>query len=73
MKRALAFAARNRKEILRDPLSYLFCLAFPIVMLVVICVGAFALTMAAKSAGRGECGGRCTGCGKCGKKIAGRK
>jgi hypothetical protein len=44
-----------------------------IVMLVAICVGAFALTMAAKSAGRGECGGRCTGCGKCGKKIAGRK
>ena len=39
-----------------------------IVVLVVIAVGAFALTLASKSAGRGECGGRCTGCGKCGKK-----
>ena len=33
MKRILAFADRNRKEILRDPLSYIFCLAFPLVML----------------------------------------
>ena len=38
MKRALAFAGRNQKEILRDPLSYLFCLAFPLVMLVVMTV-----------------------------------
>lgn len=33
MKRILAFADRNRKELLRDPLSYIFCLAFPLVML----------------------------------------
>ena len=36
MKRILAFASRNRKEILRDPLSYIFCLAFPVVMLLVM-------------------------------------
>ena len=38
MKRALTLAGRNQKEILRDPLSYLFCLAFPLVMLVVMTV-----------------------------------
>jgi len=32
--RAIVFAQRNAKEILRDPLSYVFCLAFPVVMLV---------------------------------------
>ena len=32
-----------------------------------IAVFAFAATMASKSVGRGECGGRCTGCGKCGR------
>lgn len=31
-------ASRNRREILRDPLSYLFCLAFPLVMLAVMTV-----------------------------------
>lgn len=31
-----AFAARNVKELLRDPLSYIFCLGFPIVMLAVM-------------------------------------
>ena len=36
MKRILAFADRNRKELLRDPLSYIFCLAFPLVMLAVM-------------------------------------
>lgn len=36
MNRTLAFADRNRKEILRDPLSYIFCLAFPLVMLAVM-------------------------------------
>ena len=36
MNRVLAFADRNRKEILRDPLSYIFCLAFPLAMLVVM-------------------------------------
>jgi len=36
MNRMLAFADRNRKEILRDPLSYIFCLAFPLAMLVVM-------------------------------------
>jgi len=31
-----AFAIRNGKEILRDPLSYIFCLGFPLVMLIVM-------------------------------------
>ena len=34
--RSLAFARRNGKEILRDPLSYVFCLGFPLVMLLVM-------------------------------------
>ena len=33
MNRMLVFSERNRKEILRDPLSYIFCVAFPLVML----------------------------------------
>lgn len=36
MNRTLAFSARCLKEILRDPLSYLFCLGFPLVMLLVM-------------------------------------
>lgn len=36
MKRALAFAQRNVKEVLRDPLSYIFCVGFPLVMLVIM-------------------------------------
>lgn len=36
MNRIKAFASRNMKEILRDPLSYIFCLGFPIVMLIVM-------------------------------------
>lgn len=36
MKRALVFARRNLKELLRDPLSYIFCLGFPIVMLLIM-------------------------------------
>ena len=31
--RGLLFAKRNLREILRDPLSLIFCLAFPLVML----------------------------------------
>lgn len=31
-----AFTKRNIKEILRDPLSYIFCIAFPLVMLIVM-------------------------------------
>ncbi|MCM1335770.1 MAG: ABC transporter permease [Bacteroides sp.] len=38
MRRILLFSGRNIKEILRDPLSYLFCLGFPIVMLIVMAV-----------------------------------
>jgi len=34
MKKALIFAKRNAKEILRDPLSWIFCLGFPVAMLV---------------------------------------
>lgn len=36
MHKIKAFAIRNWKEILRDPLSYIFCLGFPLVMLVVM-------------------------------------
>lgn len=36
MHKIKAFASRNRKEILRDPLSYIFCLGFPLVMLLVM-------------------------------------
>lgn len=32
--RAVVFAKRNLKEILRDPLSYVFCMGFPVVMLI---------------------------------------
>ena len=36
--RSLAFAKRTIKEILRDPLSYIFCLGFPMVMLVIMSI-----------------------------------
>lgn len=36
MNRIMAFTSRNIKEMLRDPLSYIFCLGFPIVMLIVM-------------------------------------
>lgn len=36
MSRTTAFSSRNFKEIVRDPLSYIFCLGFPLVMLVVM-------------------------------------
>lgn len=36
MNRIKAFSARNIKEILREPLSYVFCLGFPLVMLVIM-------------------------------------
>ncbi|MBE5793264.1 MAG: ABC transporter permease [Clostridiales bacterium] len=36
MHKIRAFALRNWKEILRDPLSYIFCLGFPMVMLVIM-------------------------------------
>lgn len=36
MHKVKAFAIRNGKEILRDPLSYIFCLGFPLVMLIVM-------------------------------------
>lgn len=36
MHKVKAFAIRNGKEILRDPLSYIFCLGFPLVMLVIM-------------------------------------
>lgn len=38
MKRTLAFSVRVAKEILRDPLSYIFCIAFPLVMLIVMTI-----------------------------------
>lgn len=36
--RIKAFASRNIKELIRDPLSYIFCLGFPLVMLLVMTV-----------------------------------
>lgn len=36
MHKIKAFAIRNSKEILRDPLSYIFCLGFPLVMLLIM-------------------------------------
>ena len=36
MNRIIAFSRRNFKEILRDPLSYIFCLGFPLIMLVIM-------------------------------------
>ena len=36
MNKINAFAKRNCLEIIRDPLSYIFCLGFPLVMLVVM-------------------------------------
>ncbi len=36
--RIRAFSSRNIKELLRDPISYIFCLGLPIVMLVVMTI-----------------------------------
>ena len=36
MKRTLVFAKRNMIEMSRDMLSYIFCIAFPIVMLIIM-------------------------------------
>ncbi len=38
MNRLTAFASRNIKEMLRDPLSYIFCIGFPLVMLVIMTI-----------------------------------
>ncbi|MBP3415555.1 MAG: ABC transporter permease [Clostridia bacterium] len=38
MNKTLAFCSRTVKEIIRDPLSYIFCLGFPIVMLLLMTV-----------------------------------
>ena len=38
MSKIKVFAVRNAKEILRDPLSYIFALGFPVVMLVIMTV-----------------------------------
>ncbi len=38
MNRITAFSSRNIKELLRDPLSYIFCLGFPLVMLVIMSI-----------------------------------
>lgn len=37
-RRTIVFAGRNAKELLRDPISYIFCLGFPLVMLVIMTV-----------------------------------
>ncbi len=36
--RTIIFSKRNMKELLRDPLSYVFCLGFPIVMLLIMTI-----------------------------------
>ena len=36
MNKTISFAKRNLLEMTRDPLSYIFCVAFPIVMLVIM-------------------------------------
>jgi len=36
--RSIIFGKRTLKEILRDPLSYIFCLGFPLVMLIIMTV-----------------------------------
>ena len=38
MNRTLLFAKRNIKELSRDVLSYIFCIAFPVVMLIIMSV-----------------------------------
>ncbi len=38
MYRIKAFALRNIKELSRDPLSYIFCLGFPVVMLIIMTI-----------------------------------
>ncbi len=38
MNKALNFYKRNLKELLRDPIIYIFCLGFPVVMLSLFCV-----------------------------------
>lgn len=38
MNRISAFCGRNIKELMRDPLSYIFCVAFPLLMLVIMSV-----------------------------------
>lgn len=38
MNRIAAFSSRNMKELLRDPLSYIFCFGFPLVMLVIMSI-----------------------------------
>ena len=36
--KSLVFAKRTIKEIMRDPLSYIFCLGFPLVMLIIMSI-----------------------------------
>ena len=36
--KSLVFASRNFKEIIRDPLSWVFCMGFPLVMLALMSV-----------------------------------
>lgn len=38
MNRKLAFASRNIKEMMRDPLGYIFCIGFPLIMLVLMTI-----------------------------------
>ncbi|MFT4142933.1 MAG: ABC transporter permease, partial [Mobilitalea sp.] len=36
--RSIVFSGRISKELLRDPLSYIFCLGFPLVMLIIMTI-----------------------------------
>lgn len=49
MNKISAFSQRNFKEIVRDPLSYLFCLGFPLVMLIIMTVINNGIEQSAKS------------------------
>ena len=51
MRRMFFFASRNRKEMLRDPLSLIFGVGFPVVLLILLLAAITAITtaIAAKS------------------------
>ena len=36
MNKILNFTKRNLKEVLRDPIIYIFCLGFPIAMIIMV-------------------------------------
>ena len=57
--KSIVFCRRTLKEILRDPISYIFCLGFPIVMLVIMSIVNQSIpaeaNMTDKKSGTGNC------------------